>query len=172
MGLLKQEMLEYCRYFWKAITCTSVRLVWTQCIWPLCVTSMASANSARPGVTRQHSPGHNPHLAPYLSYCKSEPQISDPVNIVNGSFCKVGSEFNGQNLGGSSLPGQKTTHSDGVTNLLLLPRWKICDLDSLWSKPGLQQFQLHFSVRLTCNSSSTPRACGSWYHCQVVRPNK
>ena len=25
---------------------------------------MASANSARPGVTRQHNPGHNPHLAP------------------------------------------------------------------------------------------------------------
>ena len=37
--------------------------------------------------------------------------------------------FNGQNLDGSSLPGKKTTHSDGVTNLL--PRWKICDLDSL-----------------------------------------
>jgi hypothetical protein len=43
----------------------------------------------------------------------------------------VGSEFNGQNLDGSSLPGKKTAHSDGVTDLLLLPRWKICDLDIL-----------------------------------------
>ena len=50
----------------------------------------------------------------------------------------MGSEFNGQNLDGSSLPGKKTAHSDGVTDLLVLPRWKICDLDILGLGPALR----------------------------------
>ena len=119
MGLSKQETIEYCRYSWKAITCTSVKLVWTQCMWPLsvhhfygfCKQCRASAHTS-------------------ATYCRSEPQISGPLNIVNWSFCKVGSEFNGQNLDGSSLPGKKNAHSDGVTDLLLLPRWKI--YENMW----------------------------------------
>ena len=63
-GLMFQKNAWILPILWKAITCTSVKWVWTQSIWPLCITSMASANSAGPGVTRQHSPRHNPHLAP------------------------------------------------------------------------------------------------------------